>query len=148
RLLADELVLAGRVEDLVQCLAFVDALAVAGRAGQEQDVAAVGQVLEDPVGPVLAVGREVGADPDVVVGAVLAAREDTVGDDLDAGLVGAAQRRQDGLAGVWEDDDRGDAFGGHALDVGDGFLGVALPVRVLEVGDVRALGDLVLGRRG
>ena len=51
RLLADEGVLAGRVEDRVQRLALVDALAVAGGAGEEQDVAAVGQVLEDPVAP-------------------------------------------------------------------------------------------------
>src|SRR6478672_4231173 len=60
--------------------------------------------------------------------------------------MGALQRRKNGLPSVGEHDDRLDALGDHALDVGDGLLRVALTVRVLEVRDVRALRDLVLGR--
>ena len=91
---------------------------------------------------------EVGADEHVVVLAGLTARVDAVGHRDDAGLVGAAQRGQHRLAGVREDDERVDALGDHALDVGDRLLGVALAVGVHELGHARALGGLVPRRRG
>jgi len=118
----DELVLARGVEDLVQARVLVDALAVALRAAEHEHVAALRQHLENPLAPVLAGLGERRIDEDVVVDAGLAARSDAIGHRHDAGLVGAAQRGQDRLAGVGEDDERVDALRDHALDVGDGLL--------------------------
>jgi hypothetical protein len=148
RLLTDEGVLARGVEDLVQSLGLVGPLAVAGRAAQEQDVAAVRQVLLDPLGPEHPGLLEVAADEDVVVLPCLATGSHPVGHGHHTGAVRAAQGGQDRLAGVGEDDQRVHALRHHALDVGDGLLGVALPVRVLEGGHARALADLVLGGGG
>ena len=98
-----------------------------------------GTFLVIQLAQLLAVVREVGADPGVVVLAVLAAGVDPVGHGDDAGLVGAAAARQHRLAGVGEDHQRVDALGDHALDVGDGLLGVALAVGVDELRHAGAL---------
>ena len=137
-----------RVEDLVEALVLLDALAVALGAADHQDVAALRQHLEDPLAPVLARLGEVGVDEDVVVDTGLATRGDAIRNRHDAGLVGARERRQDRLAGVREDDERVDALRDHPLDVGDRLLRVALAVGVAERRHARALARLVARRSG
>ena len=69
RLLADERVLVGRVEDLVETLVLLDALAVALGAAQHEHVAALREDAEDPLAPVLARLGKGRVDEDVVVDA-------------------------------------------------------------------------------
>src|SRR4029077_18898656 len=80
-----------------------------------------------------------------VILAGLAADFDAIGNNDLAGLEDARQSGQDRGTGVAEDDECVRALRGHALDVRDGFLRVALPVGVLIVGDTGALLRFLLG---
>ena len=132
----------------METLVLLDALAVALRATQHEHVAALREDAEDPLAPVLARLREGRVDEDVVVDAGLAAGRDAVRHRHDARLVRAAERGQDRLSGVREDDECGDALRDHALDVGDRLLRVALTVRIGERGHVRTLLRFVARRGG
>src|SRR5215211_3159168 len=145
--LADELDPRVVLEDLLHALVLGNALGVGRRPAEVDDVALALQRLDDPVAPQLPGFLEVRGDVEVVVLALLAAWEDTVRNGDHTGLVGLPERRENGLAGVREDDHRVHALRDEAIDVGDRLLRIALTVRVDVLRDARALLRLVLRLR-
>ena len=99
------------------------------RVALDEDVVALGDLLEDRVGLGL-------ADADVVERDVQDARvldQAVIGDDLDAGVLGLLDRREHGLGVLREDDQDLGALRDHGVDVGRLLLidevGVGIDVR-------------------
>ncbi len=139
-LLADDLDVAGRVDDVVKAGRAVDGGRSAGRAEQLDDLGAVGEHAEDGLALLLAADDVVGAH--MAQQAVHALDTAVDGDDRDAGVDDLLDDGCQAFSRPRADDETVIALGDDAFQVGDLLGGVVLAVEGDDL-DVAHLGGLV-----